>query len=402
MAEKITIMLYIISHTVLALYMMFNRKYAGEAKGINTLMVDNLSIFTLLLVTILGYIILYWFYKKTRLKKPCFKFLLLNLELNIRKMHYFFFILVVAQLLFFIYTGVGRVYGSATSSISFIFSFLSVDSLFLFYYVLGREKRKIYLLNILLFSALELMRGWTGFILDILVIEMYFYFKNRKKNILDPILISTIPTALILFGGKIYQYVFQFKNYIRYNSWFLKIDYIEGLVQLTSRLSFFPLSVSVFQNFRIIKELYLAENIFLKDIQAMFRPLLPRFIMPFKEFRTLNNAFKQAIYYDITNKTSANVGFIGYTFQLFYTEFFTGVVWLFLMTMMFLIISSIIRSAEQYKGQLNILYFLLLINIYQIATLETVYSYGYIRLFYLIPFMFLFKIIRVRKREGSS
>lgn len=128
----------------------------------------------------------------------------------------------------------------------------------------------------------------------------------------------------------------------------------------------------------------------------MFRPLVPGLLMPFKYFRPMNNVFVQAIHNDITPITSSNAGLLSYAGTLFYSNFSTGLIWLIITIFLFIVISSIIRALEEYKGQLDIIYFLLIIEIYNVAALEQVFSYGYLSLFYIGPFLWFFKIIKVK------
>lgn len=400
MAEKTAIIIYVLSHVVSAIYMLFNRVYIGEAKGITILDLDNFVIFGWLLVITLGYIFMYGFYRVTRNKKPRLSIMPSKIIINREKAHIFIFVLVIAQLLFSSITGVGKVGSNSTSSYSFIFSFFRVESVFLFYYLCCREKKKIFVINSALFFIYRLSLGWTWFIFQYAIIELFIYFrKNPRKYKFSNIKLLFYPTALLLIGAKAYQYFYQLKFYIRLNTWGFKLDYFDSLTALTNRFSFFPLSVSVFQNLDRIKSLYNEENILFKEVLGMFRPLVPGFLMPNKLFRPMNNVFVQAIHYDITPITSSPVGIFSYIIALFYSDFLSGIVWFLLLLLLFILVSSIIKALETEKGSLDIVYFFLIFEIYNVATLEQVYSYGYLSVFYLAPFLYLLGIIKNERRE---
>lgn len=403
MAEKIVITIYILSHLVSGLYLIANRKYTGEAKAIDYLTVNNITIFWMLFILVIGYFIMYGFYKATKNSKFRFIFMPRKIEVNKNKAHKFIFVVLIAQLIFSLTTGVGRVGSTATSSYSFLFSFFRVESAFLFYYILCRDRKKIFVINVILFFIYRLSLGWTWFIFQYAVIELFIYFNKHRKYVkLSNIKTVMYTGILMLLGAKVYQYLYQLKFYIRLNTWEFKLNYLDSLSALTNRFSFFPLSVANYQNLELIKLLYHQEGIYLKDILAMFRPLVPGFLMPFKYFRPMNNVFVQAIHNDITPITSSNAGIFSYATTLFYSDFFTGVLWLVLTLFLFILIASLIKALEEYEGQLNIVYFLLIIEVFNVAALEQVFSYGYLSLFYIAPFLLIFKVIKVKYGRGNN
>ncbi len=403
MAEKTVIIIYVLSHIVSAIYMILNGKYLGEAKGISYLSLDNFTIISWLFVILIGYIFMFGFYNITRKNKPRFSFMPRSIKINNKKAHRFIFILILAQLLFASITGVGKVGSNATSSYSFIFSFFRVESIFLFYYICCRENKRFYVLNCLLFYIYRLSLGWTGFIFQYAIIEFFLYFKrNPRRRRLSHIKLLLYPSVLLLLGAKLYQYFYQLKFFIRLNTWSFKLDYFDSLTALTNRFSFFPLSVSVFQNIESIKHLYNADNMFLKEIIAMFRPLMPGFIMPYKSFRAMNNIFKQAIHYDITPTTSSPVGIFSYLVALFYSDIITGIVWIILLISLFILISSVIKTLEEKSGNLDIVYFFLILDVYNVAALEQVFSYGYLTIFYITPFLYLLGVLRNEKERRNE
>lgn len=400
MAEKIVIVIFIISHLFSGLYMIINKKYTGEAKSISNLFIDRLPLFGMLLILILGYCFLYIFYNSTKKNKPKISFIPSKIIVNKIKAHQFVFVLLVAQLIFSNITGVGKVGSTSTSSLSFIFSFLKVESLFLFYYILCRERKKLYVVNSVLFFLYRLSLGWTWFIFQYSIIELFLYFKNKKnKSFISNFKLIIYPSVLLIVGAKAYQYFYQIKFYIRLDTWNYKLNYFDSLSALINRFSFFPIAVSVIQNLEKIKVLYNYEGPIFKDVISIFRPLLPGFIMQTKQFRTLNNIFIQAIHPEIGITTSSNAGLFSYGIALFYSDFLGGLFWMILTIFLFIIVSSIIKSLEEFTGQLDIIYFFLLFDIYNVSSLEQVFAYGYLSLFYLAPILWIFKVINIRIRR---
>jgi hypothetical protein len=124
--------------------MIWNGSYVGNAKAISQLTMSPFEIIAFLFINIAGYIVLYFLYISTRNKKPIFKFIPSQFAFNKQRFHIFIFILIISNLLFTLYTGVGIINSKATSEYSFIFAYFKVESIFLlkkfisliFYYML--------------------------------------------------------------------------------------------------------------------------------------------------------------------------------------------------------------------------------------------------------------------------
>ena len=397
MTEFFVIIFYVLNTLIIGMYMFTTKKYTGELVNFD-MTISDFELLGLLLITILFYFLIYIIYIATKNMKG----LLLNIHFSIhtKKLDVFYLLLLIFQIIFFILTGVGRIGGSATSGISFVFSFLKVEPIFGLYYFLRREEsKKIFWVNILLFSLLRLLKGWTGFILTIALYELYFHFKrngNNRLTLINAIKTYTLPIILILSGSKIYQYMYTVKFKIRLNQ-IINLDYIDGMVNLINRLTFFPISVGAYSNFKLIKSLYISDSIIFKEIQGFFRPIAPRFIMPIKEFRSLNNNVLQSFWDTITPTTSSSMGLPVYALTLMRINFLEFIIWL-IMTLLFInVIKRLFNSLEQYSGQLNYLYFWLLFDTFYSASLETSFSYGVLPIFYILPVLVVFKVIRIER-----
>lgn len=400
MGEMVTLLIYIISTIIIGTSIMASREFQGELNQFE-LTVSDIEILLILILTIAGFYIAYLYYKRTKNKK---KYLTKSKWIvNTNRFNYFFLIALVAQIIFVINTKVGVVGLGATSSFSFIFSLLGLGALFNFYYFLCRKKKsKIYIINIILFSSLQLLQGWSGFIFNIAMFEIYLYFKNRKKtSFLNELKVLAIAIFGIFIGGKLYQYAFAFKFKQRFGVVY-KLTYLQGLVNLVNRLTHISISIGAYQNVNVVKELYLSSNTLFPEIRGILRPIIPRFLMPYKEFRTLNNFVIQSFNPDIVYYTSSNFGLINYSLTLLYIGFFDFSFWLVVTIILFSLSRRLINSFEQYEGQLDFLYFLLIMNLFTIGSPEMVFSYGYLQLIYVIPLLFFLKVIQFEKRRFNE
>lgn len=397
MAELIIIIFLIICHIVAGFTMISERKYTGEFEGF-FLSVGNEYIIGLLISTIIGYFLLLFIYNYTKNKKI---FILKGKRFyfNKKRFSYIFLFFAISQIIFFLYTGVGKVGGDATSPISFIFSMFNVNCLFGLYYFICRnsDNRAIYFVNIVLFCALQLMKGWTGFLLSIFFYELYFYFKRNPINsILNYAKVLFFPVIAILIGGKIYQYLHAYKNLIRLNAE-IENTYLDGITLLLSRLSFFPVAVGAYQNTNIIRDLYYFDYLPLREIQALFRPLAPGFIMPDKDFRIIGNLVVQSFYPDVTSITSSNFGIISYLQLLLNVNIADFLIYVIVSVLLLILVKSLFDSVEEKKGDLNFLYFLLLLNMYEIGSLEMVFGYGILPIVFFIPLFIIFKVVVIKR-----
>lgn len=397
MAELIIILFLIICHCVAGYSMISEKKYTGEFESFY-LKVETEYIVSMLVIIILGYFLMLFIYKYTKNKKILL-FKNKRVVFNKNRFSFLFLFFSISQIIFFLYTGVGKVGGDATSPLSFIFSMFNVNCLFGLYYFLCRDcdNKFIYIINIILFSILQLMKGWSGFLLTIFFYEIFFYFKRKpRRSFKNYAKVMFFPILAILVGGKIYQYVHAYKNLIRFNAE-IENTYLDGITLLLSRLSFFPVSIGAFQNTSIIKELYFNNYVPLREIQALFRPLLPGFIMPDKDFRIIGNLVVQSFFPDVTSSTSSNFGIISYLQLLFNINFVEFVCYIVVCIFLLIFTKSFLDSVEGKKGDLNFLYFILLLNLYEIGSLEMVFGYGILPIIFFIPLFIIFKVVVIKR-----
>lgn len=397
-AEKVYVSLHITSLTFVAIYMIWTKQYSGELSSFST-NTTSFELALLLGLSALGFVLAYYFYVGT---KDIKKYLSTTpWKINPSRLATIFFGLVISQLIFLTVTGVSRVGSLATSIYSPIFALLNVDSLFGFVYILTREEikpnKKYYWLIIIVYLIFKILQGWSGVIILIFFFELHLYFKSR---IIKPwsrfLIILLLPLFLILPGGKVYQYVLPYKFEIR-SMGIVESNYTEGVVNLVNRLTFFPIAVGVFERSDDLERNARNDKTLFREFKSFFRPLAPRFIMQNKQFRSISNLAIQVFYPNITSTTSSDLGFFMYFYSVFSSDIMDGILVSVLTAFLLLINKFIIDSFEQYRGQFNVLYFLLIIKLYYTASPEVVFGYGSIGILFLLPLLFATAAIRFKK-----
>lgn len=396
-AEKIYISLYVTCLTLVAIYMISTQQYAGELSQFQHYS-SPLELVILLVYSIFGFIGAYFFYKLTKDRKIYLS--ITPLRVNTTRLTVVFLILLVAQLIFLISTGVGRIGSQATSSYSPVFSLLNIDALFGVFYFLTRKSthvKKIYFWPIVLtYLAFKILQGWSGVILIIFFFELYFHFNDRYiRSWSRIILIVLLPLLLILSGGKVYHYVFPYKFEIRGMS-ISEISYTESVVNLTNRLTFYPISVGAYERNAEIQKLAFQDDTLFRETKGFFRPFTPRFIMENKEFRSINNLVIQAFYPDVQASTSSDIGLVIYVTTLLSSNIADSLLWIISTILLLGINKFIIDSFEQYRGQLNFIYFLLIMKLYYTASPEIVFGFGSIGILFFLPLLFATGAVKVK------
>lgn len=397
MTEKLVLSIYLMSLVVAGTAMTVGENYTGELKHFR-LGVSSFEVFLLFFLIGVGFFLTYFFYIYTKNKK--FYLTRSRWHINLRRLCFFYLFLLVINLIFFINTGVGLAGGNKTNHFSFILSPLNVGIIFPIFYILCRKSnvsKILFWLNVLLFTVLNLLKGWTGFLFLIAILEMYFFLQSRKFcSASRVIIILLVPALFFLVGGKIYQYLYPYKFQVR-GIGVVEVNYDEAVMHLVDRMNFFPIAVGAYEKNKKINELYFQDGVEYKEIQGLFRPLAPRFLMPHKEFRSLNNNSKQAFVLDLSDKTSNDIGFIMYGITLFSIDMLGGAAWLVLSVVLIFIVKFTLDSLEQFRGQFNVLYFLLLLKLYQTASLEVVFGNGYLYLVYILPVFYLLGVIKLKR-----
>ncbi len=331
---------------------------------------------------------------------------ILRFRLHQHKLNIIFMFILIIQLLFLLSTGVGRLLSDAAHPLSPVLSLFFPDAFFPVYYIINRtkingSKNKVFYLNVILYSSLKLMQGWSGFILIIAFLELYHQTKYIKLKFRYICISTLIPLLILSAGGLVYKYVYQFKNDIR-GTPVSEITYSQGVSLLASRLSMLPVSIAAYDRMDDVASIFNRDPIFMKEVVALGRPVLPRFIMPNKEFRPLNNHVLEAYYPEIGDKTSANMGFYMYLTALVAADFIQAAFYIVVLIFMIFLAKVFFSTIEIYRGQLNFIFFILLIDVANIASLEVVFGYGFIKVIPLFLLCWIFGGFKIFRSSESK
>lgn len=402
--EKVILSIYLLPLILIGLATIINNVSYGEAAGL-TLQLERPELLLILIIYISVYLLMYLFYKKTCTAIPCIAHFP-KMDINTRKIHIFIFFLLIVQIIFTKITGNGVTFSDESNYHSSVwtamFNALNIVSFFPIYYVMAREKkRKLYWINIILFCALRLIQGWSAFLMEFAIYELFFFWKEsrdaRKQMIrrLPGWLYSVIAICL---GGTAYKIIWPIKNGIRYSaaSKYFQVSLGEAILKLTSRLTNFPVTVAAIQETSKMKMLYMSQNHFWGELAQFFYPLVPGGLMD-KSTRPFGNIVLQTFYPDITNTTGTGLGIFTYMYILIRTHFALFIVWTAAFLFLFLVTTSIIAAFNNKDNDGRLLYYMLLIKCVVSGELATVFSYGIIGAMYLIILLILTGEIKLRK-----
>ena len=309
-----------------------------------------------------------------------------------------YFIFLTISWTLFVTAGVGSAVEGGKSSLGFIGAILNVRTLFPFYYVLARRKSLFYSLNILLYCGLRLSQGWTGFFWDLVLMEVLIRFQYFRFNRIRKVYATIIPFIIIYGGGLVYSLIYPIKQYIRFKQiTFETLTIEEGVNKLLDRITFFSQSLASIQTVDLTARVYQTYSHPFGEVKAIFRPLIPGFMMD-KDFASLSLCIKQSFVDYEAEGTSLNVGIFSYGYNLMKSDFLSFIIWIILMVILFKIFSLIIRSLDsKYK---HALYFILVLNVYNLGSIETIYSYMYLTLLYMCPIFLVTRTVKIVKLEN--
>lgn len=410
--EKIYLYFYIVPLLIIAIATIINLEYYGEAKYI-TLGLNRVEIILLFIMSLLCYFFVYILYKKTKYKIPHFKGFP-KITFNKRRTNIIVFFILIIQIAYTLFTGNGRVSSMEVQVInsnilSSVINLLNIQSFFNIYFIFCREERKlsnnIFWINTLLYSIYQLIQGWTSFIFELGFIQMFLFLKNRRRNYTK--IITSFPVALstifFIFGSLIYKIFYPLKNFIRSNQLYdlaaFNISYFDAMQKLIERFCNFPITLLSIQNANKIISLYRVQTTPLIEVVSFFRPLLPGFIFPFKNFRSLNNLVLNSAYINLVSNTGTGFSIVCYVYLLFRADFIAGICWLILFFLLSLLTTSIFYAINNENNDASILYFMFLIAIIQNGSLEINFSYGIIGgiyLYIILYFMGAFKFVKMK------
>lgn len=380
----------------------------GEVKGLN-LQLGRFELFLLLIIQIVMLGLSYPAFLKTKDRTlKIHRGSSYRLEINYKAMHRFMLLLLLANILFTASTGNATLGREVTSKVSFIFNIIQVRPLFLIYYVCVRQTKKtVYWINIVLYMVFRFMCGWSGHILTIVFLEAFLRIKYHKIQVNLRWLLKMngiLVVSAFFVGSWMYCFVYPFKNSIRYGYSIGSIpplSFSAGVEALLSRFTNYPVTVAAVQNHNLIASLYQEQGKLLWEVESIFSPLLPRFIMPNKEFRGLNNIVKWTVFPGMDRTTGSGYNVLVYWANIFECSMGCFLVAIITLIVLFMISKKIIYLFDNGSKDVEILYFMLLYTVFSGSNLSSIFGYGYIPLLYTIPIMVILGIVKVKRRQGG-
>ncbi|WP_238378208.1 oligosaccharide repeat unit polymerase, partial [Yersinia pestis] len=265
--------------------------------------------------------------------------------------------------------------------------------------LLEKMPERFFFINVLLFVLLELLKGWSGFLLTIFMFEIYFYIKrNSSSRLLKiPFLFSiTLPFILLLSGGFLYKHIYILKNDIRGISVVSdNLEYIDAVEMLSDRLTNFSTAAGVYSRYDSVVDIAKLQNEY-AEIKGFFRPLVPNFIMENKSFSALNNSAMLAFFPDYRDDSSVDLGFVMYYYVLFESRVSDAFLSLFLSFFLCVVLSVIFKILSKNNQNINLLIFIMIFSLLYTSSNEMVFARGNIIILFYIPMLFLFGIARVK------
>lgn len=180
-ARILFLVLYIIANIYAYLTMVDIERYVGDYSfWLNT----KTPLFPILLMVLFSYYIVcgpiynFGVKIKTSFPKKC----------SVNRLLFFGWSLLFLQILYFIYnftTGSNQAGASNPEGVvRFLWLILPVDYIFYIYYVFARtSKSKLVKFNLFIFALSQLSRGWLGWLLVFIYIELCFWLKRNDGNI---------------------------------------------------------------------------------------------------------------------------------------------------------------------------------------------------------------------------
>lgn len=401
---KIYMKLYIYAGILMGLAEVIRYESLGEAAGM-PLHTDRLDMILLLILQTASLAVIYPLFLAGKDRGVRLKGLSdYRFEINDKRVHTVTFLILAAELIFTLRTGnavIGRV---VTSRLSFLFNMIKISAWMPLYYVCARDTKKpLYWCNVLLYLMYEFLCGWSGQIIQLVFFELFLFVKHGKALRMLKSLFqfsSLLTAAAFVAGSFLYSYVFSLKNSIRYSVPFGSIEplgFVEGAKQLLSRFTNYPITVAAFQNHERIAQLYRLQNKPFWELESILSPLVPRFLMPNKEYRPLGNLVKQAIWEDNPKGTGTGYNFFMYWANIFECNLGCFVAGIAVFAVLAYISKQVIFAFDNGSKDTELLYFFFLFGIMSETGLSRIFGYGYISLIYTIPFLIVTGAVKIKK-----
>ncbi len=370
--------------------------YPGELSPF-TIDVSGVEIFYWYIINVLALLLVIFVYKYLSGFRFVFGY---KIRVKHKETNYLMLALLLINLVFVLETGVGVVGSNATSPLTPLILLLKPDTFFYAYFLIMRSSfcryKAVVFINVVLFSALKLSQGWSGFIFVLFFLEIYYRYQGRSSlKYMHYIFIA--PFIILFLGGALYSKVYVIKNEIRNNP-VEEISMYEGVAHLANRLSYLPITIGSVQHHDSIVELYKVDSHIMKEFKSVFRPLLPSLIFKDKDFRTLNNVVMQSYYPNLSKGTSSNFGLPSYLYLLYSISPIEAFLYVFVSIFFVFLVKLFFDFISYFPGQLDFLVLLAMFNLVSIGSLEVVFSYGFFSNLTFLGIAILFGTFKVYKR----
>lgn len=321
------------------------------------------------------------------------------MKVNVDRFSKVFSLLIIFNILFTYNTG-AQVLFRESDDISFLGAILNPSYAFPLFYISCRNRvnKYFFIAVVFLYCFSEIQKGWTGFLMLIFSLELFFFFKRRRSKIKNIIFIFAAPLIVLIMGGYVYSVVYPMKQYFRNQGEASYITYTQSIDSIASRLTFFPVAIGGYQKADEVREIYKHENIELKEFEGIFKPILPTFVMGSKNFSSLNSDVK-APYFGNDLKTSADMGGVVYLYILFLISPLDMFLVLLFTILMFIFVKLFYDSISEYRGQYVMLIYLCVFNVAYTFSPEHVFSRAFFSIWYVIPILFLTGSVHLRRRR---
>lgn len=317
------------------------------------------------------------------------------IDVNRKRLEYYILIMILVNFVLYVTTGIGKAGGAyIQKSYTFLIYLWNYDFFFwVYYYRYALDRNKKYYFIVLIFCLFQLVQGWTAFVFNVFLCEIFIRTKDKKNQVK---LLLLVPFFFIA-GGLAYTVLFPLKFYIRTGTmrW---ISVLDGFLRLSERLSFFSYSSVAVQNADDIIKLYYNFNTEYTEAMSFFSPWVPSFILKVKSMRLFNNLVMLSAYPNFGTNSSAGVGpaYLYLLYKLGFEHlllfFILALLWTFIYKL--LVDNLAVNDNENYNCS-SYLYFLAVLNVFNGYTFR---RYGTfipaLWTFVLLLFLGVFKIKR--------
>ena len=267
-----------------------------------------------------------------------------TIELNRKRLEYYLIIVICLNMLLLFKTGVGKAgeeYKSTT--LSAILALLNFDFFFWIYFInYFHERNKKFYFVCSIFIVLQLVQGWSSFIITFFFVILCQVDTKWQKRLL------LILPFIFLVGGLVYTFIYPLKMLVRFGHYYT-ISYGEGLLYLLERLTKFPNACVAIQNSDKIIDLYGKFNFSNEEVMAFFYPWTPGFLLPYKSQRLFNNLIMLSVYPDYSANVSAGMG-VSYIYMLGKLNWFYPILYVIVYVLYFFVIKVMTDELISWKN----------------------------------------------------